>query len=63
MSSEDELIEMLPETEGFPTGDGIKVIRGKTLTKTPKWLKAILLIETRGKSQIRLYGYRTFTTE
>jgi len=58
MSSAEELKELLPETEGFPTGKGIKVIRGKTLTKTPSWLKAILLVENRGKEQVRLYGWQ-----
>jgi hypothetical protein len=63
MSSAEELIELLPETEGFPTGTGIKVIRGKTLAKTPTWLKAILLVEVRGKPQIRLYGWQNIEGE
>ncbi|MCY3414676.1 MAG: hypothetical protein INQ03_23705 [Candidatus Heimdallarchaeota archaeon] len=50
--------ELLPETEGFPTGDGITPIRGKTLVKTGSWLKAILLVETGNKKQIRLYGWQ-----
>lgn len=53
-----ELEELLPETEGFPTGEGIKIIRGKTLVKTGSWLKAILLVEVSDKKQIRLYGWQ-----
>ncbi|MHA2501344.1 MAG: hypothetical protein ACXAE3_00535 [Candidatus Kariarchaeaceae archaeon] len=63
MSFADELKELLPETEGFPTGDGVKLIRGKTLTKTPQWLKAILLVDTGGKEQIRLYGWQLIKGE
>lgn len=63
MSFADELEELLPETEGFPTGKGIEVIRGKTLAKTPTWLKAILLIQSRGKEQIRLYGWQKIEGE
>ena len=63
MSSAEELKELLPETEGFPTGQGIKVLRGKTLTKTPQWLKAIVLTESRGKEQIRLYGWQKIEGE
>ncbi len=50
--------EMLPETEGFPTGSGIKIIRGKTLAKTGSWLKAVLLVQSGDKKQIRLYGWQ-----
>ena len=40
MKSTSNLEELLPQTEGFPVGEGIKVIRGKTLAKTSQWLKA-----------------------
>ncbi|MHA1167033.1 MAG: hypothetical protein ACTSP4_02930 [Candidatus Hodarchaeales archaeon] len=54
----EELKSLLPETEGFPVGSGLKVLRGRTLTKTTSWWKAVVLIETAGKKQIRLYGWQ-----
>lgn len=67
MSSAEELKELMPETEGFPTGKGIRVIRGKTLTKTPTWLKAALLVETGSgknkKKQLRFYGWQKIEGE
>ena len=63
MSITQDLEELLPETEGFPTGDGIKVIRGKTLAKTPQWLKAILLVKVRDKEQLRFYGWQKVKDE
>ena len=53
-----ELKSLLPETEGFPVGSGLKVLRGKTLTKTTSWWKAVVLVETSGKKQVRLYGWQ-----
>lgn len=60
MSAEKELEKLLPETDpkAFPTGTGIKVIRGKVLAKTPTWLKAIVLVESQGKKQLRFYGWQ-----
>lgn len=54
----EQIEDLLPETEGFPTGTGIKIIRGKTLAKTGTWLKAVILVETQNKKQIRLYGWQ-----
>ena len=54
-----DIDELLTETEGFPaTGTGITIIRGKTLAKTGSWHKAVVLVETSGKKQIRLYGWQ-----
>lgn len=51
--------DLLPQTEEiFPVGDGIKIIRGKTLAKTGQWLKAILLVEVGDKKQLRMYGWQ-----
>lgn len=58
MSALNDLEKLLPQTEGFPTGTGITVLRGKVLSKTPQWLKAILLVETGNKKQIRFYGWQ-----
>ncbi|MHA2297580.1 MAG: hypothetical protein ACXAEU_04115 [Candidatus Hodarchaeales archaeon] len=58
MSSSVDLEKLLPDTEGFPVGTGIKIIRGKVLAKTSTWLKAVTLVETGGKRQIRLYGWQ-----
>ncbi|MFX0174382.1 MAG: hypothetical protein ACFE9L_21095 [Candidatus Hodarchaeota archaeon] len=58
MSLSLDLKELLPETDKFPVGSGIKIIRGKTLAKTSVWWKAVVLIKTREKEQIRLYGWQ-----
>lgn len=53
------LRELLTDnTEEFPVSKTIKVIAGKRLAKTAQWLKAIVLIETGGRHQIRLYGWQ-----
>jgi hypothetical protein len=57
MVSED-INSLLPDTEGFPVGEGIKVIRGKTLAKTGSWLKALLLVNVGDKKQLRFYGWQ-----
>ncbi len=44
--------------EDFPVSKTIKVIAAKRLAKTAQWLKAICLIETGGRTQIRLYGWQ-----
>ncbi len=56
--SGDELEALLPETDGFPVGQGITIIRGKTLAKTSQWLKAILLVDVGQKRQLRFYGWQ-----
>jgi len=58
MSEDSELFQLLKEGIEFPTGQGIKVIRGKTLAKTSAWWKAILLVEVGDKLQLRLYGWQ-----
>jgi len=57
--AEKTLEELLPEkAEIFPVGKGVKVLRGKTLTKIGQWFKAIVLIEDDNKQQLRLYGWQ-----
>ncbi|UCE14396.1 MAG: hypothetical protein JSV04_04270 [Candidatus Heimdallarchaeota archaeon] len=46
------------DIDEFPVSKTIKVIAGKKLAKTAQWLKAIVLIETGGRHQIRLYGWQ-----
>ncbi|MHA2245262.1 MAG: hypothetical protein ACXADY_09885 [Candidatus Hodarchaeales archaeon] len=58
MNSSLNLNELLPETEEFPVGSGIKVIRGKTLTRTSTWWKAVVLVKLREKNQLRFYGWQ-----
>ncbi len=58
MKSTSNIEELLPTTEGYPVGEGIKVLRGKTLAKTSQWLKALLLVEVQGKKQLRFYGWQ-----
>ena len=58
MKSTSSLEDLLPTTEGYPVGEGIKVLRGKTLAKTAQWLKALLLVEIQGKKQLRFYGWQ-----
>lgn len=59
MVSIEKLEVLLPEgPDNFPLGEGIKVLRGKTLVNNKLWKKAIILIENRAeKKQIRLYGW------
>jgi len=52
------LEELLPETNDFPVGSGIIAIRGKTLAKTSEWWKAVVLIKSRNKEQLRFYGWQ-----
>jgi hypothetical protein len=53
------LLEFLTDpVEEFPVSKSIKVIGAKRLAKTSTWLKAICLVETGGKHQIRLYGWQ-----
>lgn len=54
------LSEYLDEDgDKFPVKSPIKAIRGKTLVKTNKWWKALVLVETGTKrTQLRLYGWR-----
>ena len=58
MDISEGLIELLDGDEDFPVGEGVKVIAGKTLFKNLMWHKAILLVETYGKIQIRLYAWQ-----
>ncbi len=53
------LNEVLVESgDDFNVGQGIEAIRGKTLTRTPTWLKAAVLVRVREKHQLRLYGWQ-----
>jgi len=58
--AEDEMLAaLLPEgPEKFPVGEGVKVVRGRTLTQMGDWHKAIVLVDNRGKKQVRLYGWQ-----
>ena len=48
---------LLPEDgEKFPAK--VKVIAGKTLSKTGRWWKAILLVAVGNKIQLRFYGWQ-----
>lgn len=59
LAEEDVLKDLLPDgPEKFPVGEGVKVLRGRTLTQMGDWHKAIVLIDNRGKKQIRLYGWQ-----
>ncbi len=46
-----------PETGKFPAFEDsdIKVLEGKTISKGQGWWSAILLVETYGKIQVKLY--------
>ncbi len=44
--------------ESFPKRSELKIIRGKTLTKTPSWHKAIVLVELAKSQQLRLVGWQ-----
>lgn len=46
------------DTVEFPVSKTIKVLAGKRLAKTSSWLKAIVLVETGNKHQLRLYGWQ-----
>ncbi len=42
----------------FPQRSNLTILCGKTLTKTPRWHKAIVLIEQKSGSQLRLVGWQ-----
>ena len=44
--------------ETFPSRSELTIIRGKTLTKTPSWHKAIVLIEQETGQRLRLVGWQ-----
>ncbi len=44
--------------DSFPHRSKLKILRGKTLTKTPNWHKAIILIEQAKGQQLRLVGWQ-----
>lgn len=44
--------------EDFPVSKTIKVVAAKRLAKTAQWLKAIVLVETGGRHQLRAYGWQ-----
>ena len=44
--------------ESFPKRSELKILRGKTLTKTPSWHKAIVLVELKKGQQLRLVGWQ-----
>ncbi|MFW9830977.1 MAG: hypothetical protein ACFFD8_04320 [Candidatus Thorarchaeota archaeon] len=44
--------------DSFPRRSELKIIRGKTLTKTPSWHKAIVLVELAKGRQLRLVGWQ-----
>lgn len=54
--------QLLDKIEKYPVNKEIKVIAGKTLAKSNKWWKAMLLVElgfgSRKRYQIRLYGWK-----
>lgn len=53
------LATLLDESgESFPSRSELKIIRGKTLTKTPSWHKAIVLIEQDVGQRLRLVGWQ-----
>ncbi len=53
------LVELLDEPgDRFPQRSNLKILRGKTLTKTPTWIKAVVLVEVEGKPQLRLCGWQ-----
>ena len=39
----------------FPVAENLKVLAGKTLSKSGGWWKAAVLVEERGRLQVRLY--------
>lgn len=53
------LKDLLDESpDSFPKRSNIKMLAGKTLTRTPKWHKAIVLVSIGEKAQLRLFGWR-----
>lgn len=44
--------------ETFPRRSDLKILRGKTLTKTPSWHKAIILVQLAKRRQLRLVGWQ-----
>jgi hypothetical protein len=44
--------------DSFPRRSDLKIIRGKTLTKTPNWHKAIVLVERAKGRQLRMVGWQ-----
>jgi hypothetical protein len=53
------LTELLDEAgDGFPQRSNLKILCGKTLAKTPTWIKAVVLVEVAGKPQLRLCGWQ-----
>lgn len=53
------LSELLNEPgDAFPKRSELRILCGKTLTKTPTWIKAVVLVEVAGKPQLRLCGWR-----
>jgi hypothetical protein len=44
--------------ETFPRRSDLKILRGKTLTKTPTWHKAIILVQLSKGCQLRLVGWQ-----
>lgn len=53
-----DIESLLPQTDGFPLGKGVELIRGKTLAKTGSWFKAIILVKVGEKKQLRFYGWQ-----
>ena len=53
-------LETLLDESGdtFPRRSELKILRGKTLTKTPSWHKAIVLVELAKGRQLRLVGWQ-----
>lgn len=44
--------------DSFPRRSELKILRGRTLTKTPSWHKAIVLVELAKGRQLRLIGWQ-----
>jgi len=56
------LTELLDEPgDAFPRRSSIKIVCGKTLVKTSKWHKAVVLAEVDNKRQLRLCGWQETT--
>ena len=53
----DELLSDV-QTMDIPVGKDIVVLKGKMLSKTPTWLKMILLVQIGSKKQLRLYAWQ-----
>ena len=53
------LVELLNEPgDTFPSRSSIEIISGKTLARTGSWHKAIVLVRSGEKRQLRLYGWQ-----